>query len=179
MGKMSLLGIWRGYRKTLVNAEDGRTSKRDIAVQIATPMLIGALAFAFWPIGKGVVEDIASNVVTGVSIISSLMCGVAVMIFQLRVQLAARKDGMPDRREVELIDETYSDVLWSVVVGFASVILIILSYAFEPVSQILWRATLSAALCFVVNLVMVSCMSLKRLNASYEIVSKVWGRARR
>lgn len=176
MGKMSLSGVWNGYRKTLVNYSTGKTSKRDLAIQIGVPLVTGAVAFALWPLGRQAIESVVSNVVTGVSIVSSLMCGVAVMIFQLRVQLASQGDITPTRREVELIDETYSDVLWSVVVGFAAVILIVVSYALDAVSPVLWRGSLSLALCCVMNLVMVSCMSLKRLNASYEIVSKVWGR---
>lgn len=175
MGKMSLSGIWRGYLGTLVNYSTGRMSMADIALQVVIPALSGVALFLFWPDDANAVNGVASNVVTGVSIISSLMCGVSVMLFQLRVQISSHDGAEATRRECRLIDETFSDVLWSVVVGFAAVILIIVGGVFDGRVPFAHKAMLSAALCLVLNLVAVTCMSLKRINAAYEIVSRVWG----
>lgn len=175
MGKMSLSGIWRGYLVTLVNYSTGRTSMVDIILQIVIPAIAGVILFVSWPDNTNVVNSVASNVVTGVSIVSSLMCGVSVMLFQLRVQISSHDGTEATREECRLVDETFSDVLWSVVVGFAAVILIIVGGVFDGQVPMLHKMMLSLAFCLVLNLVAVTCMSLKRINAAYEIVSRVWG----
>ena len=175
MGKMGLSGIWRGYLGTLVNYSTGRASVADIVLQIAVPALAGVALFVCWPGDAETVSGVTSNVVTGVSIVSSLMCGVSVMLFQLRVQVSSHDGAEATGRECRLIDETFSDVLWSVVAGFAAVILIIVGGVLDGWAPLAHKAMLSAALCLVLNLVAVTCMSLKRINAAYEIVSRVWG----
>lgn len=175
MEKMDLSRVWFAYLHTLRNASTGKVSKQDIVFQLGLPVIIIVLLFLVWPFSDISIGNIASNVLTGVSIISSLMCGVAIMLFQLRVQISSKELPCSTSEETELIDETYNDVLWSVVVGFASAILIVVSYAIFDFSRLLWRICLSCSLGLIANLIMVSCMSIKRLSAAYEIVSKSWG----
>ena len=188
MNKLSLRGIWHGYIRTLVNASTGKPNKCDYFIQICTPIISGVLLFLLWPTNSDSPKDssfisaigiVSTNIVTGVSIVSSLMCGVAVMLFQLRVQLSSQEIPVPTRDDVKLIDEVYFDVLWSVLVGFASVVIIIASDIIKVLSFCLWKAALSFAFCLVFNLVLVSCMILRRLGASYEIVANIWGNNRK
>jgi hypothetical protein len=192
MGKMSLKDVRKGYWKTLRNASSGRPCVSDIVFQIVAPLLVFAVVFSVdWPLTVSDLGKVTSDVVTGVSIVSSLMCGVATMIFQLRVQISqststANVDEGPSegdkalsKNEIVLVDEMFHDVLWSVVVGFAAVIVIVLGDIIGPSSAFLGKLALSLALGLVIHLAMVTCMSIKRMNAAYEIVAKVWGARRR
>lgn len=182
MGKTSLKGIRDGYLNTLrenPGAQGSRFNRHDLLVQIISPATFAVLFGMAWPLGESALQRVCGNVVTGVSIISSLMCGVAVMLFQLRIQLALPDDIDASEGEAELIDQTFSDVLWSVVIGFAAAALLIAGEALSGIVPVLHRACVSVAFGMVANLAVVTCMSLKRMNASYEIVAKVWGRKRR
>lgn len=182
MGKTSLKGIRDGYLNTLrenPGTPGSRFNRHDLLLQIFLPATFAALFGVAWPLDEIALQRVCGNVVTGVSIISSLMCGVAVMLFQLRIQLALPDDIDASEGEAELIDQTFSDVLWSVVIGFAAVVLLMVGDVLFGIAPVLHRACVSVAFGMVANLAIVTCMSLKRMNASYEIVAKVWGRKRR
>ena len=181
MGKTSLRTIRDEYLKTLRTDPRNQGSpfnKHDLLMHVFLPIFVSLLYGVAWPLSGEALDGMCGNIVTGVSIVSSLMCGVAVMIFQLRVQIAApgEVDATPD--EIELIDETFSDVLWSVVVGFAAVLLLIIGDIAAAALPMLRRAFVSVAIGLVTNLAIVTCMSLKRMNASYLTVAKVWGKGR-
>ena len=181
MGKTSLKDILDGYLDTLKEQPRKPGSafdKHDLLVQIALPIGAALLYGTAWPLTGEALDGMCSNVVTGVSIVSSLMCGVAVMIFQLRVQLAAPGDVDASEAEAELVDETFSDVLWTVVVGFAAVLLLILGDVAGAIAPVLRRVLVSVSIGLVTNLAIVTCMGLKRMNASYLIVARVWGKGK-
>lgn len=182
MGKTSLKEIRDGYLNTLreiPGKSDSPLRKHDLMVQIIIPIGIAVLFGLVWPLGASELAGLCGNIVTGVSIVSSLMCGVAVMLFQLRIQLALPEDIDASEGEVELIDETFSDVMWSVVAGFAAVVTLVIGDILVALAPVLYRVCISLALGLVVHLAIVTCMGLKRLNASYAIVAKVWGRRSR
>lgn len=179
MSKTGLGDIRKGYLRTL--RRDPRKhgspfNKHDLLLHVFLPIGLALLYGVTWPLNGESLDGMCSNVVTGVSIVSSLMCGVAVMIFQLRVQIASPGEVDASSEEIELIDETFSDVLWSVVVGFAAVLLLIVGDVAEVILPALHRVLVSVAVGLVANLVVVTCMSLKRMNASYLTVAKAWGR---
>lgn len=179
MDKTSLKEIRDGYLSTLreiPGRPDSPLRKHDLMVQIIAPAGFAVLFGLAWPLGANELAGLCSNIVTGVSIVSSLMCGVAVMLFQLRIQLALPEDIDASEDEVELIDETFSDVLWSVVAGFAAVVILIAGDILAALAPALHRACVSLALGLVVHLAIVTCMGLKRLNTSYMIVARVWGK---
>lgn len=181
MGKTSLRDIRRGYLRTLREEPwkpGSPFNKRDLLTQILLPVGVALAYGVSWPLDGDALDGMCGNIVTGVSIVSSLMCGVAVMIFQLRVQLASPGDIDASDVEVELVDETFSDVMWTVVVGFAAVLLLILGDVAAVILPVLRRSCVSVAIGLVANLAVVTCMSLKRMNASYMTVSRVWGRGR-
>lgn len=181
MGKTSLKDILDGYLDTLKEQPRKPGSafdKHDLLIQIVLPIGAALLYGTAWPLAGDTLDRMCGNVVTGVSIVSSLMCGVAVMIFQLRVQLAAPGDVDVSEAEVELVDETFSDVLWTVVVGFAAVLLLILSDIAGATTPVLHRVLVSVSIGLVTNLAIVTCMGLKRMNASYLTVARVWGKGK-
>lgn len=181
MGKTSLKDILDGYLDTLKEQPRKPGSafdKHDLLIQIVLPIGAALLYGTAWPLAGDVLDRMCGNVVTGVSIVSSLMCGVAVMIFQLRVQLAAPGDVDVSEAEAELVDETFSDVLWTVVVGFAAVLLLILGDIAGAITPVLHRVLVSVSIGLVTNLAIVTCMGLKRMNASYLTVARVWGKGK-
>ena len=181
MGKTSLKDILDGYLDTLKEQPRKPGSafdKHDLLIQIVLPIGAALLYGTAWPLAGDALDRRCGNVVTGVSIVSSLMCGVAVMIFQLRVQLAAPGDVDVSEAEVELVDETFSDVLWTVAVGFAAVLLLILSDIAGAITPVLRRVLVSVSIGLVTNLAIVTCMGLKRMNASYLTVARVWGKGK-
>lgn len=174
--KINLSNVAAGYARTLVDASTGRTSAVDIALHAAVPVALAAGMFAFWPLDACTLQRASSNMVTSASIVSSLMCGVSVMLFQLRTQIAS-EGGLASEGERRLIDETYYDVLWSVVVGFSAVALIVIGDFVSQLSPCAWKALVAAAVGLVANMAMATCMGIKRIAAAYEIISKAWGRA--
>ena len=77
--------------------------------------------------------------------------------------------------EIELIDELFSDVLWSVVVGFLSVGCMAISGEINDIAAVnnLFTA-FSLALCC--NFIVVTLMCLKRIDVCYQFISRFWGR---
>ena len=96
MGKINLLGVAKEYLNTLRSYRTNKLMPSDFAVQIGLPVL-AALAFAIiWPLDEEKLSSITGNVISGVSIVSALLCGVAVMVFQLRMQMSSQS--RPPRR---------------------------------------------------------------------------------
>ena len=52
---------------------------------------------------------------------SALLCGLAVAVFQLRIQISSGSSGLGVRdAEAKLIDELFAAILWAVVAGFSA-----------------------------------------------------------
>ena len=105
MSKISLWGILRGYLNTLHSGSNKQILRGDVAAQIFLPL--GCSCFVFFNVfgSKDAVSNMLQGILTWVSIASALLCGVAIMIFQLRLQLASQKDPEPTKNETRLIDE--------------------------------------------------------------------------
>lgn len=173
MGKICLLGAARAYVDTLRNYRTGKIMLSDVIVQIILPVIL-AVIFAFiWPLENKELDSVSANIISGVSIISALLCGVAVMIFQLRMQMSSQCNPKPTKKETKLVDETFHDILWAVIVGFASVLLTIFANAVSELC-VLQRVLGGLTVGFLGNFVMVTCMCIKRLSSTYLIVSKGW-----
>lgn len=175
MGKIGLLGIAFEYLKTLRSYRTGKPMARDIFVQIVAPA-VAALSFAIaWPLEASEVSRIAGNIISGVSIISGLLCGVSVMVFELRMQMASQTDPRPTKRETILVDETFHDIVWATAAGFATVFFMISGDALS-FCQGVQRVTYGIAVFFLINFVLVTCMCIKRLSATYRVVSEGWSK---
>lgn len=81
MGKISLLGVAVAYLNTLRSYRTKKVMLSDILVQVGLPA-IAAVAFAIsWPLDEEELSTVSNNVISGVSIVSGLLCGVAVMVW--------------------------------------------------------------------------------------------------
>lgn len=177
MGKISLWRIFMDYCRTLRNNATGGLHLPDVLCQIVLP-LVGSLAYGVLrylgmaPVGDGGVSD---NIVTIVSIVSALLCGAAVMVFQLRVDIIGTEiEGNARRDELRVVDEIYADMLWAIVAGFAA------AGALTVRGMFSWRVAdcvlVSLATFFFVNFCLVVCMCLKRMSWAYDMVAHYWSR---
>lgn len=177
MSKLSLWRIFRDYYGTLRNNATGGMHLPDVLCQIVLPF-VGSLAYAVLrylgraPVGSGGVSD---NIVTIVSIVSALLCGVAVMVFQLRIDIIdteiernARKD------ELKVVDEIYADMLWAIVAGFAAAGALTVRGMFS--GRMADCVFVGLAAFFFVNFCLVVCMCLKRMSWAYDMVARYWSR---
>lgn len=171
MGKMNLTSVYLKYFATLVDARTEIISYSDVGIQVVAPLVGGAAFFVCWPLDPQAVDSLSTDVITAVSIISALLCGVAVMIFQLRLQLASSDGPIPTSGE--LIDELFNEVLWAVLCGFGAVLLLALRAA-APMGTGIWKIDISLSVALMINFVMVTSMCIKRLSAAYEMITKNW-----
>ena len=172
MGKTSLLGVARAYLNTLRSYRTKRVMPSDIIVQIGLPAAAAVSFAVLWPLGEDELSSVSSNVISGVSIVSALLCGVAVMVFQLRMQMSGQGEFSSRKKVKLLVDETFYDILWAVVAGFVSVFLTIATGVAEGV-EVLQRVLAGLAVFFLGNFVMVTCMCVKRLSSTYKEFSGV------
>lgn len=91
MGKISFWQLLIKYIATLRNYQTNKISHGDIFVQLIAPALLSVALFFNWPDSCINLEDLISNLISCISIISGLMCGVAVLLFQLRLQMSSQK----------------------------------------------------------------------------------------
>lgn len=176
MSKISLWGILRGYLNTLHSGSNKQILIGDVAAQIFLPLGCSCLIFFNAFGSKDAVSNMLQGILTWVSIASALLCGVAIMIFQLRLQLASQKNPEPTENETRLIDEIFSDTLWAVVAGFIAAFLIIINSMLITLHQTLADICMSLSIGFAFNLVLVTCMVLKRMDVAYKIISKIWSK---
>lgn len=175
MGKISLRGLFVRYLKTLHSVDDDSLYKPDIFVHFVIP-----IGFFIWAIidtdNAATVRAYFANAMTAISVISGFMCGLAVMIFELRINLNQSNGELGESaQEIKLIDELFSDVLWSVVVGFLTVGCMAISGEIDDTAAVnnLFTA-FSLALCC--NFIVVTLMCLKRIDVCYQVISRFWGR---
>ena len=171
MSKIGLKPIFRAYVNTLRDNSTGKLSFFDIAVQIIVPVAVGIIVALL--IGKGVVSKPSfDSLITVVSIVSSLLCALALMLFSLRSDMAKRRDeAQPTALELQLIDELFADVMWCVVAGFAAALFMTVSAMTETFPFCIEVFATAFSIMLLLNFALVACMCLKRMNAVYAIVS--------
>lgn len=186
MGKSSVVGIFKGYVRTLRDARGGgeaRVRVADVLVQIGLPIAAGvACYFTGWHLGN------PSNAIVGISIVSALMCAMATLLFQVRSDASERPaeeqpspDGDPKHlpalrmklRDKRFIDEVFDDVMWAILVGLTLSLYLIAIDAVGLLADggIASRALSSVAVAVCAHFVLVIGMCLKRLRRAYNVVS--------
>lgn len=83
MGKIDFWPLLIKYIDTLRNYQTNKISLIDIFVQLIVPALLSVALFFNWPDSRINPGDLISNLISCISIISGLMCAVAVLLFQL------------------------------------------------------------------------------------------------
>lgn len=165
MGKSSVVGIVKGHFKTLRDARTGRIRVRDFFWQIGLPIACGiACALYRWRLPD------ASNAIVGISIVAALMCAMAALIFQIRLDL--NKIPVTEKRDIILIDEVFANVMWAILMGLALALYLIVIDAVgllnESTAAII-ATSIAVALC--AHFALVIGMCLKRFQRSYEKIA--------
>ncbi len=165
MGKSSVIGIAKGHFRTLRDARTGRIRKHDLVWQIGLPVACGiACALCKWHLND------ASNAIVGISIVAALMCAMAALIFQIRLDLD--KAPVAEKRDVELIDEVFANVMWAILMGLVLALYLIVVDAmglFNENAPAIIVSSIAVALC--AHFVFVVGMCLKRFQRSYERIA--------
>lgn len=174
MGMSSVAGIWLDYLDSLRSARDGKLKPRAVLGQIGIPLAVGVAAAL---LRFGVSN--AGDIVTGVSIVAALMCGVATLLFQTRVDLRERVCGADDhflnKGDLKLVDELFAQVMWSILSGFLLVFLLLMKSALAGLLgefDLLVRAGYGVIWCLVANFVLTVGMVLKRMRRVYQIAGQ-------
>lgn len=158
--KTDMRPIVRAHLQTLRNNRTNRPSVIDYFVQIGIPIALGAVMACT----RTAFSDI-SALLTVVSILAGLSFALAIFVFEIRQSL--KQKYRKDSAVLEIVDELFQNVIYSVLIGLISTGLGALSTVFakgstaELVFQVL--AVVATSHFFIVLL-----MCLKRLNAVYR-----------
>lgn len=166
MGKSSVLSIPKKHFATLKDERTDKIKPSDVAFQIAVPIAAGIACFA-----SGWQLESAGNAIVGISIVAALMCAMAVLVFQIRLDLRNR-DVSADR-DLRLIDEVFANIMWAILVGLLLALLLIVWDANASAFSVTASRVLSAicvAICL--HFVFVVGMCLKRLQSAYYRTTK-------
>lgn len=176
MGKAGIGRIFSDYCDTLRTGVYRNRNWRDFLTHFVIPAIV---AIAVYLAPQSVSYSIRScfgNAITALSIVSALLCGLAVAVFQLRVQISSGSSGLTVRdAEVRLIDEFFAAILWAVVAGFGAAGLMVIAGIGDLLNVVCEIAT-ACSLGVTCNFIVVVCMCLKRLSIAYRLASKEWGR---
>ena len=180
MGMSSVKEIVKGYARTLKGARDGKPALGPVASQILMPLAFGAASCAAgWSVPR------VSDAVAGISIVASLLCSVAALLFQVRIDLRMRleEDERSENQQhflvsddLELLDEMFSQVMWVILEGFVLVLIMVLSewlglLGTKPLSAQAATCITFIIVCGVANFVVVIGAVLKRLNRVYQLIA--------
>ena len=172
MSKFGLGRVVKGYIETLRYGREGGVNWADVVIQIVIPIICGVLLAIFGGPVLSWGKSMLSNAVVAVSIVSALMCALAVMVFQLRVQIGNANARHLNPAECKFIDELFADVLWSILVGFAATLFMISAGAESGDFYLVRRICSGISLAALMNFAMVVCMCVKRMDVAYKVFSK-------
>lgn len=162
---MSKVSLWMIAKRHFETLYDLRTGKRDwvaILIQIGLPVVVVGIAiWRNWRLpDPGLVAGIAATV-------AALLCAAAVFLFQVRLDLNTHRENI-DVDDIVLVDETFYNVLWAVVVGLSVAVTIVLNSSFGTLSRTPYVTGLVIGLG--VHFSLVVAMVLRRLQRSYDIL---------
>lgn len=86
-------------------------------------LVIAAISFGLTRIGLRISDR--ANIIVGVSIVTALMCAVAVLVFQIR-QTTMRDDLRLVARDRESVDDFFYIVLWTITIGLFLTLFLVL-----------------------------------------------------
>lgn len=176
MSKISLCYVAKNYIASLHPGDEKNISKFDVFCQIITPLIIAVVIIVNADKFHDSLDEALHGLLTWVSITSSLIFAVVVMIYQLRMQLISQKDIKHEGNELRVIDEIFYCTLWAVVAGFTSAAFIVIKPLASTYSALIGNLFAGLAIAFSLNLVLVTCMTIKRIGITYEVISKRWSK---
>lgn len=161
--KTDVRPIVSDHYATLVNQprSDGEPTRNwaDWVVQLVLPAALGGVAWALgWRLNS------VSDLLAGAAILTAFSFGLAVFAFDARASSRWTRESAAAR----LLDEFFSNVLYSVLVGLLLTILLVVGAATtstsSPSSPVLTALTITIA----THYVLVILVCLKRLRAAYR-----------
>ena len=176
MSKISLCYVVKNYIASLHQGYEKKISKFDVFCQIITPLIIAVVIIINADKFHDSLDEALQGLLTWVAITSSLIFAVVVMIYQLRMQLISQKDIKHEGNELRVIDEIFYCTLWAVVAGFTSAAFIVVKPLVATYSTLIGNLFAGLAIAFSLNLVLVTCMTIKRIGITYEVISKHWSK---
>jgi len=162
----SKVAVWPLVTDHLGTLRDARTSRLrflDFGGQFLLPLVVGIVA----PLVGARLHD-AGQVIAGAAVLAGFSFGLAVYVFQLRMD-AARDPRIPRGSKLhELLDELFANVRYSILVGLLAVALATAGVAFHDSAEPLngWWTGAIIVLCVHFGLTILMC--LKRLGAAYR-----------
>lgn len=161
--KASIGPAVRAHFDTLRDDRTGDVRLLDLVLFVGLPLLAGGV---LW-LCDFRMKDIAA-VLAALAVFTALLFGLVIFVFQLRVQVKADGRDHERPRLASLIDETFANVTYSVIVGIITTAAALIGAAIGksgdgapvPISAIL------AALAL--HLVLTILMCLKRVHSAYQ-----------
>lgn len=176
MSKISLYYVVKNYIASLHQGNEKKISKFDVFYQIITPLIIAVVITVNANELHDSLNEALQGLLTWVSITSSLIFAVVVMVYQLRMQLIAQKEIEPKGNDLRVIDEIFYCTLWAVVAGFTSAAFIVVKPLVSTYNTSIGDLFAGLAIALSLNLVLVTCMTIKRIGITYEVISKHWSK---
>lgn len=171
MGRGGVVSSFTRYVGTF-KRRDGRRNTGDYAFQLGFPILFGLTVLVNgWDCQ---VAQILAGAETTVSIVSGLICGLAIMVFQLRLQLEEPGGPRVTTQELSRVDDLFYVSVWSILAGFASAVLLGL------LGRLPWFHNIVAfsAVVFLTNFATSVLMCINYLYDAYRIVRRFSRRER-
>lgn len=173
MGMSSPNRIPKEYFSTLVSQRTGKYKVSTIAFQIALPLIVGAIAFVL----KVQISSVDSTI-GGVAVVAALLCAVATMLFQIRIDLRINvknsSDAFVTENDLKLVDELFAALLWGIMFGFIiTAIAMIIQWAgvLDSDNRLVIDLCSSILIACIMHFALVIGLILKRLSAVYQIVA--------
>ena len=147
---------------TLHDQRTNRIRKRDLALHYGLP--VGAAVCSTF---AGVRLADAGQIVAGAAVLAGFSFGLAIFVFQLRMD-AARDPRVPrGSRLLDLIDELFTNVLYSIVVGLLLTVVTVAATALQDTKTLdaVWSGVM-VGIAFHYLLTLAMC--IKRLHKAYQ-----------
>jgi len=151
------------HYNTLRDDSTGDLRIRDQVLFVGAPVALGAsLAIIHFRM-----QDTAS-VLAGIAVFTALLFGLVIFVFQLRVQIRGDGSDRERPRVATLIDETFANVTYAVIIGMVTTVVGIVASSInqKDLGAPIWASALLGAL--LLHLVLTILMCLKRINAAYQ-----------
>lgn len=168
--KFSILPVIADQYATFTDAATGKPRIADYFAVLGVPA-----ALATWSATAGWKISIVGELISAVSIITALLFGLVVFLFELRVHLGSKEVAARiPMASVQLIDEMFKNVAYSIVIGFVALTAAVAGAAFRAEGTDPLGVPLSAFVVFVgAHFVLTLAMCLKRLTKAYDKVARL------
>lgn len=162
--KATVIPVFRDHYRTLTSPGTRRITFADLLVQIIVPVGTAALTTA-----SGARISDAAQLIAGGAVLAGFAFGLAVYVFQLRLECSRDPRVPKGGILLDLLDELFSNVGYTIAIGLTFVVLSVASTSYgEPDAEhigAVWSFVLTAiGLHFITSM----AICLKRLRAAYR-----------